>query len=921
MHSRLLSRILVVAGCVLILGVAVLMGTQLRISDTGWEAMVRAIAGGGWQDSQAITLALDSVPTDTEEISLTLQGSAASPNGAVGVTAYRCNDVGEIQPEDAVGELGDLRSAYPATLEGSRFTTADIHLIDGDNFFLVVATDSTGQAAKQLVRVRYSLGVVKPVDLNAVAVTEDGVHYVGNQLILTFKPDVTMDRARAVIAEIGGTEVGVINVLKRFQVEVPSMGYDDLKAMAERCQQQYTELLSAAPDLVDYTGGSQAVAEAEHTPLPGVLPALTGELAPAVTAAASAPAAAAAAATPAPTAPLPAPETPADLPDDPWSDTPADGPAAWDESLPGGSNWNLEAIEAPSAWEYLPYFRSFTVAVIDIGFVDGHDDLRLFYTDSRRVEDSHGAHIAGTIGATQNNGVGIAGVMNKGRVLAYPLAAQALEDGTYVSGSTEKLMALVACVTNGASVISCSLAQADVAQDNDAAAKEYRLSECAELSETMAALLSQGYDFVVAQSAGNGDENGNPVDSVNAGWFAYVRAMDDPAMADMAAALQQHYGVTVADLTDRVLVVANAENTSQGSPSFQLQASSNCGDHVDIAAPGTDIYSTVPGGMLGMGAYGTMTGTSMAAPHVAAVAAMAWSTNLDLTGGDLKKILVENYRYRVASPAGSSMPGYEYPMVDALLAVKAALAFERVNTQVQLSTVDAATGSPLSAGVEIHRGVEPGGPLMGTYTTDASGALQLDLDSGDYLLRIYRDGYIELPSVALHVDAQTTNSATYALSRELGENEFRIVLTWGATPSDLDSHLSGRDSEGTAVHVYYSSKTHYTGSAVYTELDVDDTSSFGPETITLYQLPTTPLVYSVHDYTNGFSGNNLYLSNSGATVQVMRGSELLKTYTVSPNHNAVVWDVFRILPDGTIEDIDAYSTGPVYAENVGAEYR
>ena len=626
-------------------------------------------------------------------------------------------------------------------------------------------------------------------------------------------------------------------------------------------------------------------------------------------------------ATPAPTASPSNPETPADLPDDPWSDTPANGPATWDESLPGGTNWNLEVIEAPSAWAYLPYFRNFTVAVIDIGFVDGHDDLRLFYTDGRRVEDSHGAHIAGTIGATQNNGVGIAGVMNKGRVLAYPLNAQALEDGTYVSSSTEKLIALVECVTNGASVISCSLAQADVAEADDPAAKEYRLSECASLSETMATLLSQGYDFVVAQSAGNGDEDGTPVDSVNAGWYAYVRSMDDPAMADVAAAIQQYYGVTVADLTDRVIVVANAENISQGSPAFQLQANSNCGDHVDIAAPGTDIYSTVPGGMLGMGAYETMTGTSMAAPHVAAVAAMAWSTNPDLTGGDLKKILVENYRFRAASPAGSSMPGYDYPIVDALLAVKAALAFERVNTQVQLSTVDAATGSPLSAGVEIHRGVEPGGPLMGTYTSDAGGVLHIDLDSGDYLVRVYRDGYIELPAMALHVDAETTNSATYALSRELGENEFRIVLTWGATPRDLDSHLSGRDSQGAAVHVFYSTKTHYDGSAVYTELDVDDTSSFGPETITLYQLPATPLVYSVHDFTNGASSSNLYLSNSGATVQVMRGSQLLKTYTVSPNRDAVVWDVFRILPDGTIEDIDAYRRGPVSADLVGEAYR
>lgn len=882
MHSRLLSRILLIAGCIVILGVAILAGTQLRFSQAGWERLITAIAGSGWANSGEISMTLDAYSSDTEEVRIAFTGTAASPNGGVGVMAYRCDDIGLVHASDETGDLGSILTAYPCTLQGDRFATGDIHLIDGDNYFLLVATDATGKANKQLAHVRYSLGSVQPVDMAMVSQSDEGVHYTSNQIILTFTPDTAMERARAIIAEIGGIEVGCITVLKRFQVEIAPMDYADIQSLGEGYAATYPELLSATPELVDFSGRNESATAA-----------------------------------PADTA---APEQDAALRGDPWSADPSVGVALWDENLPGGSNWNLEAIQAPSAWAYLPYFRNFTVGVIDVGFVDGHDDLRLYYTDERREEDSHGAHIAGTIGATPNNGVGIAGVMNKGRVLAYPMMAEKFEDGSFASNASEKLMALATCVTNGASVISCSLGQYGI-QGNDPAEREYRLAECGSVSETMAALLASGYDFVVAQAAGNGDDDGNAIDALNTGWFTYIGALGEPEMAQTAAAIQQQYGITAADLMDRVIVVANAENITQAEPAFALNLTSNCGQSVDIAAPGTDILSTVPGGMLDMGTYALMSGTSMATPHVAAVAAMAWSTNPEITGADVKQILLENYRYTAASPSGSAMPGYEYPLVNAYLAVKAALAFERVDTFVNLQTRDAVNGNALVTQIEIRRGVEAGGPLVGTYVTDASGVLQMELESGDYLLRIFCDGYIELPGVALHVVPDVTNSATYALSRELGENEYRIVLTWGASPSDLDSHLSGKDSLRNELHVFYNTKAHLTDGQAFVDLDVDDTSAFGPETITVHSLPTTALVYSIHDYTNQGFGHSTALAASGATVQVMRHDELLKTYTVSPNRDAVVWDVFRILPDGSIEDIDEYQRGPVSAESVGDSYR
>jgi subtilisin family serine protease len=60
---------------------------------------------------------------------------------------------------------------------------------------------------------------------------------------------------------------------------------------------------------------------------------------------------------------------------------------------------------------------------------------------------------------------------------------------------------------------------------------------------------------------------------------------------------------------------------------------SNYGPSVDVAAPGANIYATIRGG------YGYQEGTSMAAPHVAGVAALAWSANRALTNAQVRAVV------------------------------------------------------------------------------------------------------------------------------------------------------------------------------------------------------------------------------------------------------------------------------------------
>jgi hypothetical protein len=120
--------------------------------------------------------------------------------------------------------------------------------------------------------------------------------------------------------------------------------------------------------------------------------------------------------------------------------------------------------------------------------------------------------------------------------------------------------------------------------------------------------------------------------------------------------------------------------------------------------------------------------------------------------------------------------------------------------------------------------------------------------------------------------------------------ETRIVLTWGQDPSDLDSHLVGPNADGSLFHVFY----QQLGDDSYAELDHDDTTSYGPETITIYSQIDGVYNYAVHDYTDRDSTDSSSLSQSGATVRVYRGSTLAATFSVPSNSSGTLWTVFTM---------------------------
>lgn len=132
-----------------------------------------------------------------------------------------------------------------------------------------------------------------------------------------------------------------------------------------------------------------------------------------------------------------------------------------------------------------------------------------------------------------------------------------------------------------------------------------------------------------------------------------------------------------------------------------------------------------------------------------------------------------------------------------------------------------------------------------------------------------------------------------SVTNGLRADQIRIVLHWGATPSDLDSHLVGLGLNG-KFHTFYRSKTYSSGGTKYADLDRDDTSSYGPETTTIYRILDGDYTFYVHDFTNrNISGASSALANSGAYVEVYlsNAQQASMTFYV-PNIDGTLWTVF-----------------------------
>jgi len=224
------------------------------------------------------------------------------------------------------------------------------------------------------------------------------------------------------------------------------------------------------------------------------------------------------------------------------------------------------------------------------------------------------------------------------------------------------------------------------------------------------------------------------------------------------------------------------------------------------------------------------------------------------------------------------------------------LDFDLVST-VQYGSVtgqvtSAVTGMGIGGASVCHAGGSP------CTTTDGAGNYILSgLLPGSQTLRASAEGYFSLDQTVIIVINQAS-SLNYILSPTLAQGEMRIVLTWGANPRDIDSHLWLPPSH--PYHIYFSNKGNCSASP-YACLDIDDQYSYGPETITIKERFDGNYRYAVYKY----AGDGL-ITNSGAHVQVYDSTGLIANYYVPTSGTGDWWYVFDL--DGSTGVITVHDT-------------
>jgi len=304
--------------------------------------------------------------------------------------------------------------------------------------------------------------------------------------------------------------------------------------------------------------------------------------------------------------------------------------------------WGLDKISATAAWD-IRTESNVIIAVIDSGVDYTHPDIAANmwvnhgeipnngidddgngYIDdvygydfgdnnSEPLDDyGHGTHCAGTIAAVGNNSTGIVGVNWSAKIMALKImdAERKLDIGNDdPKGTIGYVIPAIEYATKmGARVMSNSWGGGGRSQA---------------LSNAIQAAQEKGILFIAA--AGN-DKRDTEV-------FPHY-----PASYDL----------------DNIISVAATNQYDELSifPFCYYPCGSNYGAiSVDLSAPGSDIYSTLPGGI-----YGSMDGTSMATPHVAGVAALLWSANPSWTYQQVRNRIFSSVD-KIPSLAGKTVTG------------------------------------------------------------------------------------------------------------------------------------------------------------------------------------------------------------------------------------------------------------------------
>lgn len=287
------------------------------------------------------------------------------------------------------------------------------------------------------------------------------------------------------------------------------------------------------------------------------------------------------------------------------------------------NQWALVKADVLNAWDYSRGGGKTVVVVFDTGGTPTHPDMlykdyggKSFVQTATNYTDGngHGTHTAGTIAASTNNGVGVAGVAYNTKI-SYVQVLNAQGSGD-TGGIAQGVNEATAAIPPGYKAV-------------------YNFSlgcECPPPQVLADAIANAAaHDIVLVAAAGN-----NNADTRQRSFYP--------------ANFSQVLSVAATDEQDRKAQFSNYGNVS-------------------LAAPGVNILSTVPKSAQGLSdpsGYKLASGTSMASPHVAAIAALVRAAHPTWSAAQVRSALLATAR----KPQGYTQAYYGAGIVDAGAAVR-----------------------------------------------------------------------------------------------------------------------------------------------------------------------------------------------------------------------------------------------------------
>lgn len=279
-----------------------------------------------------------------------------------------------------------------------------------------------------------------------------------------------------------------------------------------------------------------------------------------------------------------------------------------------GFQWALDHLDMDSAWDLETGSRDVTVAVVDSGVDPDHEDLAGVPLELRRD------YVAGgTVNSDPHgHGTHISGILAAGR-----------SNNIGIAGMAEiSLMNVRVLDENNKGWCSDFLSGTQNAINAEADIINLSLSGLVSCMLPSLRTNVATSDTLIVASAGNN-------------WPDLVCLEKDPAL-------------------DPFVIAVTAIDDNGDVAYFSCRS-----PYAEIAAPGVSVLSTFPGDR-----YASWSGTSMAAPHVAATAALMKSANPDLTAQQLRALLIETADDSMSTPWD---PGYGHGVVDPTSAIEAAI--------------------------------------------------------------------------------------------------------------------------------------------------------------------------------------------------------------------------------------------------------